>query len=526
LPLRRLALPLAIVPALLALGGCAGMPADAPRRVSQAIPASYDTLLGKVAMSSTPAPELTGFRLLPSGAFALDARLALVQRAQRSLDLQYYLVQNDGTGRLLLRALRDAAERGVRVRLLVDDLYTSGEDELLLGLQARPNVEVRLFNPFPAGRSTLAARLFASLGDFGRINHRMHNKMFIADGAMAVVGGRNIADEYFARGAQENFIDLDAVMVGGAVPQLQTIFDGYWNSPFVYPLQTVAHSETTPETLRRAFDQATGADAPPVSPPAHDLLGNPPFGEDIDSGWLGLVWSRAEPYADPPDKITGATTQYAGVPIEDVQSVRFEVLEQFAAARQEIMLNSPYLVPGERGMALFRAAAGRGVHVSLLTNSLASTDEPLVYLGYRRYRAELLAAGVELYELSPSRIRRENVFKAFRDSTGRLHAKTAVIDRRRVFFGSMNFDPRSASVNTEMGVFVDSPQLAGEMLRLMAIDRQQAALRVLQDYGTDRLRWVGHDDDGASYEQDEPGRNRPGVWLWRLLAPFAPEQLL
>jgi putative cardiolipin synthase len=190
------------------------------------------------------------------------------------------------------------------------------------------------------------------------------------------------------------------------------------------------------------------------------------------------------------------------------------------------MLNSPYLVPGARATEIFAAAVARGVHVSLLTNSLASTDVPLVYMGYRRHRQALLAAGVELYELSPSRIQREHRFTAFRSSTGSLHAKTAVVDRRRVFLGSMNLDPRSASVNTEMGVFIDSPALADEVLRLMALDRRLAALRVELDRGSGRLRWIGHDAEGRAFEQDEPGRNRPGIWLWRLLAPFAPDGLL
>ena len=523
--LRR-SLPLLLITLAALLSGCATLPPLTPSQLSAAIAPSMDTLLGRVALSSTPTPELTGFRLLPSGAFALDTRLALIQRAQRSLDLQYYLVQNDDTGRLLLRALRDAAQRGVRVRLLVDDLYTAGEDELLLGLQANPNVEVRLFNPFPGGRSGLASRIATSLADLSRVNHRMHNKLFIADGAMAVAGGRNIADEYFSRGSVDNFIDLDAFMVGGAVWQLQRLFDDYWNSPFVYPMQAIAYSDLSATELRQRFDALTaGAALEPLPPDVRDILGNPPLSADIDGGWLPLIWSRAAPYADPPDKIIGGTTQYAGVPLQDVQSVRFEVLEQVARARQEVFIDSPYLIPGEKGVNLFRAAAARGVRVSLLTNSLASTDEPLVAMGYRRYREPLLDAGVQLYELSPTQIRRSGAFKSLRDSIGRLHAKTAVIDRRMVFIGSMNFDGRSASVNTEMGVFVDSPQLAEEMLRLMTMERRVAALQLART-PDGRLQWNVLGDDGLPEAHPEPGADPLQLLWWKLLSPLAPEELL
>ena len=506
------------------LSGCASLPAVQPAP-SRAIAPSMQTTLGRVALSSTPAPDFTGFRLLPAGSFALDARLTLAERAQQSLDVQYYVLGNDDTGRRLLRSLRDAAARGVRVRLLIDDLYTAGEDELLLGLQAHPNVEVRLFNPFPAGRSRLATKVLASLADFRRINHRMHNKLFIADGAVAIAGGRNIADEYFGRSAVQNFIDLDALMVGGAVWQLQSSFDEYWNSSYAYPLHAIARSDKPKERLRREFDGAVDATPPPPRPPAFDVLGYPPIGRDIDAGWLQLVWSKAVAFADPPDKIVGATAQYGGVPLVDVQSVRYEVLEQIEKADAEVAINSPYFVPGEKGLAMLSRLAEKRVRVSLLTNSLASSDEPLVAMGYRRYRNDLLAVGVELYELSPAQVQRAGRFKAIRDSIGRLHAKTAVIDQKKVFFGSMNFDPRSESVNTELGVFADSPQLAEEMLRLMTIDRAEGALRVTQgDDGT--LRWAAPSEDGQWSFHSEPGADLWHLWWWNLLSPLAPEELL
>jgi len=211
--------------AALLLAGCGSLPQRVEQPASAALKPSPDSPLVRITQASIPAPDQSGFRLMPLGVYSLDARIQLAHRARFSLDVQYYLIQNDKTGRLLLRNLRDAALRGVRLRLLVDDLYTSGGDALFIGLAAFPNVEVRLFNPFCCGRESLINKYVASLADFGRLNHRMHNKLFIADGTMAVAGGRNIADEYFMRSMTDNFVDMDAFVVGAVVQQLAGIFD-------------------------------------------------------------------------------------------------------------------------------------------------------------------------------------------------------------------------------------------------------------------------------------------------------------
>ena len=246
---------------LLGLTACSTLPqVDRAAQASEAIPISDSTTLGRIANSYRPAPDQSGFRLMPLGSYSLDTRVQLAQRAQVSLDVQYYHLQNDESGRWLMRALRDAAQRGVRVRLLLDDFYTSGEDELLLTLAAHPNIEVRIFNPFCCIRSgSQLTRFIASIGDLKRVNHRMHNKLFLADGAMAVVGGRNVANEYFLRNAQGlNFIDVDAFLVGWVVPPLQNLFDRYWNADAVYPIQALARSSRPPEELRQLFDDWTG----------------------------------------------------------------------------------------------------------------------------------------------------------------------------------------------------------------------------------------------------------------------------
>jgi len=526
--LRRALWLCGLLAAALLLGGCANLPGGVQRTPSSAIPGSAATALGKIAAQSSPDEALSGFRLLPIGAFAIDTRLALVQRAERSIDVQYYLIQDDDTGRYLLRSLRDAAQRGVRVRLLMDDLYTSGSDPLLLGLAAHPNVEVRLFNPFPGGREHFLTRFLASAHDFSRVNRRMHNKLLVVDGVMAIAGGRNIADEYFMRHALANFVDLDAFIVGALVPQLQALFDDYWNSPVVFPLHAIVPPTSTPAEHRAWFEVYTGpaGTPPPEPPPDTDVLGYGPLRDDLDAGRLGLVWAEATAYADPPARIKGMGASYALVPLEDVESVRYNVRDLIRSARNEVVITSPYLIPGERGMEMFAELRRRGVKFKVLTNSLAATDEPLVHIGYRKYRQAMLRLGVDLYELSPVRVKRASRLGMFASTQGRLHAKTAVVDRRRIFIGSMNFDPRSDKHNTEMGVFIDSPTLAREVLRLMDLDKLQASFRLALAPDGQGLRWLAADDEGEVAYDDEPEVDfATKLWL-ELLAPLAPEELL
>jgi putative cardiolipin synthase len=513
---------------LVLLGGCSSLPREVDRQPSSALPATPASTLGRIAAHSSPDPLLTGFRLLPIGSFALDTRLQLIRRAERSIDVQYYLVQNDETGRYLLRALRDAALRGVRVRLLLDDLYTSGNDHLLLGLAAHPNVQLRLFNPFTVGRASFFTRFAFSLNEFSRVNRRMHNKLLIADGAMAVTGGRNVANEYYMRHEQANFVDLDAFVTGHLVPQLHELFDDYWNSPASFPVQSIIPARATPDVMRAVFDDLTGPTAtpPPEPPPANDVLGYGPIADDLDSGRLGLVWAQAATYADAPQRIKGLEVLYGGVPLHDIESVRYNVAELMRRARREVVMTTPYFIPGERGLALMAEMRRRNVQVRVLTNSLAATDEPLVHTGYRRYRPQLLKMGVELHELSPVRVRRTSRLGMFDSTQGRLHAKTAVIDRERVFIGSMNFDPRSEKHNTEMGIFVDSPQLAREVLRLMDLDKFQASWHVVLGPDGHSLRWLAQDDDGEVVLYQEPETDLWKRFWLNILAPLAPEELL
>ncbi|WP_284619225.1 phospholipase D family protein [Aquabacterium humicola] len=523
--LLRLLTPLLLV---LLLGGCAtALPAiDRAKIASEAIPASPATTLSKIVANSTPGPDAhSGFRLMPLGSFSLDTRVQLARRAQVSLDVQYYHFEGDETGRWLLRALRDAAERGVRVRLLVDDFYTGGHDELFLAFAAHKNVQVRLFNPFCCARgSGQSTRFLASIGDWGRVNHRMHNKLFVADGIAAVIGGRNIANEYYLRGETDNFVDLDAFVVGKVIEPLAALFDRYWNSDAVYPYDAIAKTSMDAAALRAYFDDITGpAKTPPPPPlPPNDILGYGPVGDDLEDGRLGLIWGEGYVFADHPDKPFDGSV--GGELLET--SVTYNVLEAMKQAKSEVVISSPYFIPGPTGMQFFRELRGRGVKVSVMTNSLGSTDEPVVHLGYSRYRPDMLRMGVELYELSNQRVKRNKRLFHFGESLGRLHAKLAVVDKRISFIGSMNFDPRSATINTELGAVIDSPALARELQRVIDLDRLQSAYRVRFKANGNGLEWLGTDEEGDVVLDEEPDSTpwlRFKLWL---LSPLVPEELL
>jgi len=523
----RAAMRIVLAALLLALlGACSSLPViDREAIASEAIPLDAKTTLGGIAQRSMPTPDLSGFRLMPLGLFSLDTRVQLARRAEVSLDVQYYHFENDETGRWLLRALRDAAERGVRVRLLIDDLYTGGHDELFLAFAAHKNVQVRVFNPFIHARGLgQTGRFIAATGDWSRVNHRMHNKLLIADGAMAVIGGRNVANEYYLRSMSENFVDVDAFTVGWVVAPLQFLFDRYWNSAPVYPFESVAKTDLSKEALRAKFEEWTGAQQtpPPAELPSTDILGYGPIADDLDVGRLALIWGEAYVFADHPDKPFDGSV--GGELLET--SVTYNVFEAIRAAKTEMLASSPYFVPGVHGMELLRELRERNVKVTVLTNSLASTDEPIVHLGYSRYREEMLDMGIDLYELSSSRLKDNKRMFLFGKSLGRLHAKLVVIDRKKIFIGSMNLDPRSATINTELGAVIDSPPLARELTRIIDIDRLQSAYRVRRTPKGAGLQWLSTDGDKEIILREEPDSTPlQRIKLW-FLRPFVPEEQL
>lgn len=516
---------------LIALGatGCASLPEPVDRQASLSVPASDTTALGALARRSTPDPSMTGVRLLPTGPNALEARVALIERAERTLDLQYYLLADDATGRRVMSKLRDAAARGVRVRLLLDDMYTAGMDTMLIGLASHPNVEVRLFNPFSAGRNNVFTRFVASAFDFHRVNHRMHNKLFIADGAMAIAGGRNIADSYFMRDPKQNFADVDAFLMGAVVPDFGKAFDDYWNSEFAIPVSYFSHGEPDSDQRRQHFDAAISRDPVYTDTPADeiDVLGYSPIAAELDDRRIGLIWGIAQTWVDPTEKVWSCRPVPEGSTAPHLHTVRLRVEELIGRARSSVTLSSPYFIPADNGMKIFEHGVRSGVSYKVLTNSLAATDEPLVHWGYMRYRKPMLRLGVELYELSPTRATRDRGFGLMGSrSVARLHAKTAVVDGTSVFIGSMNFDPRSDALNTEIGLTIESPQLAREVLRLMNLDKLQSAYLVRMSPRDDALEWIGIDDFRETVRHDEPDAAFSTRMYLQFVAPFVSERML
>ena len=518
---------LALVLACL-LSACAGLPAVPATPYVPAIAASPATELGRLAAPFTAAPDsLSGTRVLAQGAFALDTRLELIRRAQSSLDLQYYLLGNDKTGKLILRELRDAARRGVRVRLLLDDFYTTRLDPLLLGLASWPNVEIRLFNPFVAGRDHSATRWMGFAADFRRLNHRMHNKLFVADGAFAIAGGRNLADEYFLRSEGANFIDLDMLLAGPVVTELQTIFDNYWNSEVAWPLHAIVPAVEASESLRASFERLTSRQQAPLppAPPDTDMFGDPPLGVLIDQGRLELIPARANAVADSPNKALQPAADEA-VRERRPPTVAERMRVQLDLARYSVDIVSPYFLPGEEGMAQIARLRARDVQTSVATNSLADTDEPLVNINYNNYRVEMLRLGVRLYEVSSEQIKRSlNLRKAFRQSRGRLHAKLTLIDREWALIGSLNFDPRSAHINTELGVRLQGFELAHRLLDAFQVDNVESAYELRLKPGTDQIQWISTDGENVVHD-DEPDANLLVRIKLLLFSWFVPTDLL
>jgi len=496
------------------LSGCAALPGDVQRTRSEAITDVADTPLARLASSSTPDDRrhLSGLRLMPNGPEALAARIALARRAQKSLDVQYYVVAPDQSGRQFLRELRDAAQRGVRVRLLIDDLHVGDEDDLLIGLAAHDNVQVRLFNPLPVRGGALQTRLLLSLHQFERVNRRMHNKLLIADNSIAVTGGRNIANEYFMRSEAAHFIDMDLLSIGSVVHGLSDVFDRYWNSESAYPIESLVAQRPSPAQARAAFDAWVGSE--PALAPADNLS------VQLASGpALPLRFAPVSVFADDPAKAAGHA---ATAPATAMDST----LLLMRSAQSEVTIVSPYFVPGEGGLKLMRAAIDSGIRIAVMTNSLASTDEPLAYGGYARYRTPMLRLGVSLSELSPLPNRRFDMLGDMRSSLGRLHAKVAVVDRRWLVVGSMNMDARSSRSNTELGLVVDDIGLATAALALMHQRWSDSHYRLRIAGADGPVEWIEPDDDGPVVYRSEPHVN----WLSRLrlnvLSMFVAEELL
>ena len=484
---------LGIIPVMLSLGAC-GLPTGGGRTPSTAMTGNADTnLAGLVQPRISEHPGQSGFHTLPDGRDALAARLALADAAQRSLDVQYFIWNKDMSGRVLLERLFLAADRGVRVRLLLDDLGTMPSDTTLLTIDSHPNIEVRMFNPV----ALRSPRVLGMVADFGRINKRMHNKSFTADGQASIVGGRNIGDEYFEARAEMNFADFDVVVIGPVVKEVSDQFDLYWNNSSAVPIGNLARQNTTPEQFatRRA---ALVAHHKTAQASAYaDELRNREFARQLMNRSVRYDWGKATIIQDHPDKVATSANMTE-------THLAPQLRELADKTKHELFLVSPYFVPGKQGVELLAGVRQRGVRVVVITNSLASTDGVPVHSKYQHYRKPLVEAGIELYEIKPTA--GAQLKRRFRQpagsSMGGLHAKTFTFDRRIGFIGSYNLDPRSNKLNTEMGVLFDCPPLAKRLPGQTERNLAENAYRMKLE--GNRLVWVTHEDGKEVRYYSEP----------------------
>jgi putative cardiolipin synthase len=494
------------------LGSCAStLPSLAGRTPTTALTDTAETRLGRALAADVAAhPGKTGIHplLKPRDAFATRVMLALA--AEKSLDVQYYIWHGDAVGHLLFEALWQAAERGVRVRLLLDDNSTGGLDATLAALDAHPNIELRLYNPFVQRD----ARTLGYVTDFARLNRRMHNKSFTADNLVTVVGGRNIGNEYFGAGDGVVFVDLDVVAVGATVAEVSKEFDLYWNSPSAYPAASLV-GQTGPQATADLMARfaATRGEAQAVA--YVDAVRATAVVRDVLDGKLAFEWASAQLVFDDPAKTldTQARTDILLFP---------ELMRAMGRPQSTLDLVSPYFVPGEEGTAALVALARSGVTVRILTNSLAASDVSAVHAGYAKRRRDLLRSGVRLYELKPTAAQAEPDDRAGlgSSSSSGLHAKTFAVDRGRIFVGSFNFDQRSARLNTELGLVIDSSTLARGLAETFdtAVPWAAYAVRLTPDGRS--LQWIERTAAGEMVHDTEPGTSlmlRMGIGILSVL---------
>jgi len=476
-----------VVLAMTLTSGCASLPTGYEKTASVALAGTADTSLGAAVSRWTAEHDgQSGFYPLPTGLDALGARLALIDRAERSIDAQYFLIKDDSAGLIFAGKLVEAADRGVRVRFLLDDVFTTVVDEDLMRLDEHPNIEIRLFNPIARGGISLLNFLL----DFKTANRRMHNKSFTVDNQATIVGGRNIADEYFQLTADAEFADFDMLGFGPVAAGVSTTFDRFWNHELAVPFSAFELSDERLPGLRDELDAAMRTTGDSIYRQAIAA----PLVQDLLNRDATLFPADAEVITDDPDKLLNEVSRAQQILITRMADV-------VAAASREVIVSTPYFVPGDEGVAFWKAVVDSGVTVSIVTNSLASNNHIAVHSAYAGYRKKLLQAGVNLYEVRAN---------AGADSTGdegpdslTLHTKAALIDGRYTFVGSLNLDPRSIDINTEMGVLVDAAALAEPLTERFKQRLPQLAYQLeLDERG--RILWRATIDGEEVTETSEP----------------------
>ena len=479
---------------LCATYGCASVDFDYPKESSHAMTDTDSTQLGKSVTSivKEQASGESGFYPMQEAIDALAVRILLAEEAERSLDAQYYLLTPDVVGYAFIDALLDAADRGVRVRLLLDDILTSGYDAGLAALDSHPNFEVRIFNPF-ANRSM---RAIDGITSFSRVNRRMHNKSFTVDNQITLIGGRNIAAEYFGAREDSEFLDLDVLAVGPMVQEVSDMFDGYWNHRAAAPIPSFAKLPEDPDAellkLRAIIEESMKSI---IDTPYGQAVGQS-ISKYVDNDGEMFEWAPYELAVDSPDKSDKKRAAEAA-------SITSPLRKSLENAEHEAIIISPYFVPRKDGIEWFIELEQKGVEVRIITNSLKANNQKAVHGGYAPSRKPLLQAGVEIYEVRADASSGEEGNITDDDGRATLHTKAFIVDRHDAFIGSFNFDPRSADINTELGVIIRSPEIAGSLAtQLDSALREQTYEVFLND--KDQLHWRGYNDGEEVIFEKEP----------------------
>ncbi|MDN4590642.1 phospholipase [Xenophilus aerolatus] len=550
----------------LAMTACAELPKNVDRPESVALASPAGTALGDLVTARRgTAAAASGFALLDGPQAAYGARLALADGAQKTLDLQYYAIHADASTGRLLRSVREAAARGVRVRILIDDFHSTGRNALVLELAYVPNIQVRLFNPLAGARSSSLGRIVNSLGDAKRIQQRMHNKLFIADNAMGITGGRNLGDAYFGHGDAGNFVDLDVLAAGPVVREMSKSFDSYWNNERSYPVQSLVSREELDkirDKARNERDQGKGSSDAPKPPDGEPRPSGGAFEGDgakdksqaeaqrrarvwdqkaLDLKTLPFTWAPATLIADGPAKIA-ADAQAAAGPAPNAprppagelptgETVVEGLLQFIGQARRELLIISPYFVPGPEIKKAFADARARGVRIRVLTNSLASNDAPIAHVGYARHRDEMLGMGLELYEMRSEQATLGSALGTSGagvtgESRAMLHSKVLVLDGRLLVVGSMNLDLRSQEQNTEIALLIRSTALSKEATDLIETSLREGAWHVEKNPDGPGLVWRAPQGSGLKDARSEPDASVGLRMLLRVIGPLAPDSML
>ncbi len=484
---------------ILTMTGCASMPKGFDQPVSVALEQTRDTRLAQDYQTLINAhPGQSGLLPLPKGLDALAARGTLARMAQKSIDAQYYLLHRDLTGMLFLNELVQAADRGVRVRLLVDDMGLWDRVKGAAALALHPQVEVRIFNPFIRGGFRMPQMIYR----FGSVTRRMHNKAFIVDNQAAILGGRNIGNEYFEADPKIEFGDLDVLTVGPVVKEVSVSFDKYWNSELAFPAKVMLRKSLAPDSLMHQREELRDFIQAHNGSEYISALGSSPLIRQLHGGRVPFIWGKAMAVYDEPEKILHARDR------TDMHLLR-QLSPLFDSIKEDLIIFSPYFVPGKNGVKYLASLCKQGIRVRVLTNSLASTDVAIVHAGYSRYRKALLESGVELYELDKKISRKEKKDKKgkFGASKASLHTKSFVMDRRRVFIGSLNMDPRSVVENTEIGVVLESREIGQGLSEWFDthVDTIAFELKLRKnENGPDQIRWYKREDGKETVHIRDP----------------------